>query len=138
MRRIETGRFWSPDGDSCVVGARDKATGRSEVWRVPLDGAPPERLLAEDRVLHVAPVGVIDSYFGDVSADGRTVVYAVEDEAHPPDFWVTDPTFRERRRITHLNPHLEDVALGNSAAHLLADHHRRTGARSRTATGGLS
>ena len=114
MRRIETGRFWSPDGGSCVVGARDKATGRSEVWRVPLDGAPPERLLAEDRVLHVAPVGVIDSYFGDVSADGRTVVYAVEDEAHPPDFWVTDPTFRERRRITHLNPHLEDVALGKA------------------------
>ena len=114
MRRIEVGRFWSPDGDTCVVGARDKATGRSEVWRVPLDGSPPERLLAEDRVLHIAPLGVIDSYFGDVSADGRTVVYAVEDETHPPDFWVTDPTFRERRRITHLNPHLEEVALGNT------------------------
>ena len=114
MRRIESGRFWSPDGDTCVVGARDKATGRSEVWRVPLNGAPSERLLAEDRVLHVAPVGVIDSYFGDVSADGRTVVYAMEAETHPPDFWVTSPTFREPRRITHLNPHLEDVALGNT------------------------
>ena len=114
MRRIETGRFWSPDGGTCVVGARDKATGRSEVWRVPLDGSPPERILAEDRVLHVAPVGVNDSYFGDVSADGRTVVYAIEDETHPPDFWVTDPTFRERRRITHLNPHLEEVALGKT------------------------
>ena len=114
MRRIEVGRFWSPDGDTCVVGARDKATGRSEVWRVPLDGSPPERLLAEDRVLHVASLGVNDSYFGDVSADGRTVVYAVEDETHPPDFWVTAPTFRERRRITHLNPHLEEVALGNT------------------------
>ncbi len=114
MRRIESGRFWSPDGDTCVVGARDKATGRSAVWRVPLDGTPPERLLAEDRVLHVAPVGVIDSYFGDVSADGRTVAYAIEDESHPPDFWVTDPTFRERRRITHLNPHLDEVALGTT------------------------
>lgn len=114
MRRIETGRFWSPDGGSCVVGARDKATGRTEVWRVPLDGSPPERLLAKDRVLHVAPLGVNDSYFGDVSADGRTVVYAMEAEAHPPDFWVTDPTFRERRRITHLNPHLDEVALGTT------------------------
>lgn len=114
MRRIESGRFWSPDGDTCVVGARDKATGRSEVWRVPLDGSSPERLLAEDRVLHVAPLGVIDSYFGDVSADGRTVVYAMEAETHPPDFWVTDPTFRERRRITHLNPHLDEVALGTT------------------------
>ena len=114
MRRIETGRFWSPDGGSCVVSARDKATGRSEIWRVPLDGASPERLLAEDCVLHVAPVGVNDSYFGDVSADGRTAVYAMEDEAHPPDFWVTEPTFRERRRITHLNPHLDEVALGTT------------------------
>ena len=114
MRRVETGRFWSPDGGTCVVGARDKATGRSEVWRVPLDESPPERILAEDRVLHVAPVGVNDSYFGDVSADGRTVVYAIEDETHPPDFWVTDPTFRDRRRITHLNPHLEEVALGKT------------------------
>ena len=114
MRRVETGRFWSPDGGTCVVGARDKATGRSEVWRVPLDESPPERILAEDRVLHVAPVGVNDSYFSDVSADGRTVVYAIEDETHPPDFWVTDPTFRDRRRITHLNPHLEEVALGKT------------------------
>ena len=105
---------------------------------MPLDGSSPERILAEDRVLHVAPVGVNDSYFGDVSADGRKVVYAIEDEAHPPDFWVTDPTFRERRRITHLNPHLEEVALGKNAAHLLADRHWRTSARSRAPAGALS
>ena len=77
---------------SWVRATRQPGDQRSGV--VPLDGPPPERLLAEDRILHVAPVGVSDSYFGDVSADGRTVAYAIEDETHPPDFWVTDPTFR--------------------------------------------
>ncbi len=67
-----------------------------------------------------------------MSADGRTVIYAREDEAHPPEFWATNfdsgaqpgaqdgalpgsrAGFAGPRRLTRLNPHLEGVALGRS------------------------
>lgn len=105
---------WSPDGESCVVNTREETALRGEIWRVPLDGAAPVRLLAEDRHLVAAFSGEGDGFSGDVSADGCTVAYVAEDEAHPPEVWLADASFRERRQATHLHPHLDDVAMGRA------------------------
>lgn len=110
------GTTWcsSPDGESCVVNMREETALRGEIWRVPLDGGPPVRLLAEDRHLVAAFSGEGDGFSGDVSADGSTVAYIAEDETHPPEVWLANASFRERRQATNLNPHLDDVVMGRA------------------------
>ena len=49
----------------------------------------------------------------DVTADGSVFVYAAGDEADPGDLWVARDGGRDRRRLTRLNPHLDEVRLGH-------------------------
>src|SRR5947209_456319 len=46
-----------------------------------------------------------------VSADGQTLAYAVADLLHPPDLYVAGPDGRDERRLSRLNPWLEDMSL---------------------------
>lgn len=104
---VERGRaFLSPDGASCVVICQEHERRWSEIWRVPLDGGRPVRV-AEGARTYAHAAGVIDDPAG-------SVVMTVDDEATPPDWWVTDAGFARWRRLTNLNRHLDDVELGRS------------------------
>lgn len=46
------------------------------------------------------------------SAAADVFVYQRESAAQPGDLWVADPTFRARRRLTHINPQLDDYVFG--------------------------
>lgn len=114
LRRQETTWFWSPDGASLVICTQEIASRRGEFWRISLAGGQPVLLLAEERAFNAGPASPISSAFGDVSADGQHVVYAAEDETQPPEFWLADPSFRERRQVTQRSAHLAEALLGRS------------------------
>jgi len=48
------------------------------------------------------------------SADGGRIVALWEDGAHQMDVWAFDATTGEQRRLTHLNPELEQAAIGTT------------------------
>jgi hypothetical protein len=49
-----------------------------------------------------------------VSADGRAVLYGVEDAHHPPDLRIAGVGFADRRRLTAINPELDKYELGSA------------------------
>jgi dipeptidyl aminopeptidase/acylaminoacyl peptidase len=66
----------------------------------------------------------------DVSREGRAIVFGSSDAQHPPDLWVTDSSFRERRQVTDLNSWARAQPLGDSrlVSWLSADGERLQGA----------
>jgi len=104
------GRLWSPDGGrSMVVATQNRENKQIGFYTVDLMRGTSARLFEEDRSLPFGPILNLD-----VSGDGRRIVYVAQDARHPPDVWLTDPGFQNRRQLTNLNPQLETAALGTS------------------------
>jgi len=103
------GRVWSPDGRSLVVVARNEGNKESGLHRVSLSGKAPELLFEEPRYF-----GRDSLFTTDISRDGKLVVSVAQDAQHPEDVWVSGPDFKDRRRLTHINPQIEGVAFGES------------------------
>lgn len=101
------GRFWSPDDNSLLVLARDDKTKNTGYWRIDLSSGSTERIFEEPRYFSR------DSIFTtDISRDGKTVVYVVQDPQHPEDIWVSGPGFDDRHQLTHINPNVDHLAFG--------------------------
>lgn len=103
------GRIWSQDGRSLVLVTVDRNTRRSGFWKVDLQSRVATPALEEEKYY-----GGSTLYRTDVSADGRTIVYTAESATTSEDLWVTDGSFGEPRRITRVNPQLDNVVLGGS------------------------
>lgn len=104
---VETGRYWSPDGGrSLYVAVRDGATKNGGVRRVDTVSGSARTIFSEPVFLRRGPFAT------DVSRDGKTVVYAVEDATHPEDLWIAGTDYGQRRRLTHVNPQLDGIAYG--------------------------
>jgi dipeptidyl aminopeptidase/acylaminoacyl peptidase len=54
----------------------------------------------------------LPSIITSVSSDGRRIAYVAEDAGHPPDIWIEDAEFHERRQLTQLNPQLREYIMG--------------------------
>ena len=103
------GRFWSPDGQSLVVLARNEETKEAGFYHVSLAGGSANRLFEEPRYFSR------DSIFTtDVSRDGRLVAYVAQDSQHPEDIWVSGSDFSDRRQITQINSQIGSISFGKS------------------------
>jgi dipeptidyl aminopeptidase/acylaminoacyl peptidase len=102
------GRFWSPDGGSSLyLQVSDAQDYRMGLARVDLAaGKVTQRLLEDKRYGDAATI--------DVAADGRQMVYATEDAGHPPDLWSIDGELRSPRRVTRINPELDEYVMGTT------------------------
>jgi dipeptidyl aminopeptidase/acylaminoacyl peptidase len=101
------GRLWSPDGRSLVVLVRNDDTKEAGFYKVSLSGGTVTRLFEEPRYFS-------SIFTTDISRDGKILTYVAQDSQHPEDIWVCDPDFRDRRRVTHINPQVENIPFGKS------------------------
>ena len=90
--------FWTPDGQAVRFLAAHRA--RVHIFEARRDGTV-RALVEGDRAC-----GQLQ-----VSRDGRTLVYAAADFLHPHDLYVATPGEGDERRLSRLNPWLDDIAL---------------------------
>src|SRR5262249_18512593 len=103
------GRLWSPDAGGSAIGAtRDEATKRVGYDRINLQSGQRARLLDEDKH-HDSAI-----FSTRVTRDGTRILFLAEDSQHGADLWSAAPDFHDPRRITRINPHLDDYAFGKS------------------------
>ncbi|MBI4641156.1 MAG: S9 family peptidase [Candidatus Tectomicrobia bacterium] len=87
--------YWLPDGQSCVFQAADR--GQVGLFRVDMNGEV-TRIIGGDR----------ECGYLSVAANGKRVAFIVSDWTHPMDLCVADIDGSHERRLTDLNPWLED------------------------------
>jgi dipeptidyl aminopeptidase/acylaminoacyl peptidase len=106
---IGGGRFWSSDGNSLLLLARNEETKQAGYFKVSLPGGKVTSLFEESRYFSR------DSFFTtDVSRDGKVVAYVAQDSQHPEDIWIAGPDFSNRQQLTHVNPQTEKLAFGKT------------------------
>ncbi|HKK70829.1 MAG TPA: prolyl oligopeptidase family serine peptidase [Candidatus Krumholzibacteria bacterium] len=94
---------FAPDAELLLTGFDERAKN-SSVWRGAMDSAGVRELRQDDKF-----------YSGFRRADeADVVVYTEESYTEFPDFWVTDTDFDRPRRITEINPRLDDLDLGSA------------------------
>ena len=101
-------RPWDPNGGSeIMVRTFDTATLKVGVAGIDLRSGAAHMLYEDDEWLPVSSRVA----FG-MAAAGDVLVYEREDVSHPDDIWVTSSTFRDRHRLTHINPQLDAYVFG--------------------------
>jgi dipeptidyl aminopeptidase/acylaminoacyl peptidase len=88
------------------IGCRHPDTGRSELWRVPLDGGEASVVWETDSgVANFGGTSPMASGDFDMTPDGGTVVFSVQSATKPKEFWVGQPPAWDRTRpAAVLNP----------------------------------
>ena len=94
---------FEPDASLLLEGF-DEEEKNSSFWRVPLEGGD-LRLLREDEKFY----RVIAR-----AEDADTILYTEERYDEFPDLWVADLDFDRTRRLSEVNPQLEDFDLGEA------------------------
>lgn len=101
-------RPWpSNAGNTLLLRTLDERTLKVGVARIDVRTGASELAYEDDEWLP----GASRTAFG-MSAAADVFVYQRERAAHPGDLWVADPTFLARRRLTHINPQLDDYVFG--------------------------
>ncbi|MDQ4121217.1 MAG: S9 family peptidase [Acidobacteriota bacterium] len=97
---IYRGTEWSPDGRSIYVWA---PTGvHDQVLKFPVSGGAPQPIFERP--------GIYSAY--DISPDGQRIAYIFEDSKNPADIWVANVDGKEARKLTNLNPQINEISLG--------------------------
>jgi dipeptidyl aminopeptidase/acylaminoacyl peptidase len=94
----------SNGGGAIVVSTTNESSAESEFYVVDLAKGKFTKLWSENKGY--------DPYRVVASADARKVIYAAEDIAHPPDFFVFDAEFKVVRQLTNTNPALARFQMG--------------------------
>jgi dipeptidyl aminopeptidase/acylaminoacyl peptidase len=94
--------LWQPDERFATALMRDTQTRESTVWRIDLaTGTGSEFWRGPARPI-----------VAEVSAGPPGVIARIEDPLRPPDLFWFSADFSEKRRLTRLNPQLEDAPIG--------------------------
>ena len=111
LTRRGSGLAWSPDdGRSLYLSTRNLVTKQSGFYKVDLTSGNTIRMLEEDRYF-----GGIHTVFNvDVAAAVQTVVFQAQDAQTSPDLWIANKDFHNPRRLTRINPQLEQYTMGTS------------------------
>lgn len=101
-------RPWNPNGrPEIMVRTLDTTTLKVGIASIDLRSGAAQMLYEDDEWLPVSS----RIAFG-MAARSDVLVYEREDVSHPDDIWVTSSTFRDRRRLTHINPQLDAYVFG--------------------------
>jgi dipeptidyl aminopeptidase/acylaminoacyl peptidase len=95
---------WTPAGDALLVSYGERTRWDRGVMRLDL------------RTRQLTPLVKDANLYQNVrfSQDGSTVVYTMSDGDRPADVYVADASFRNRRKLTDLNPWIATKALPSS------------------------
>src|SRR5579872_2524464 len=104
---------WLPGSESEGVAlARDDRTLQEGFWKINLSTGEYRRLW-EQPVSHDLSRGDASDAFK-VSEDDHTIVYLREDTQHPEDVWAAGADLHSPRRVTNVNPGIDQYVLGES------------------------
>ena len=103
------GQFWSADGGSSViVNTRDTETKKAGFYSVNLTNGASTKLIEENKAYGSFRYEVV------VSSDQKSIVYLAQDCQRAPNLWVYTLGDNNSRRITSINPQLEQYTMGES------------------------
>ena len=109
VRQAEADTVWSPDHtESIYIHTVHSNSAQHGFHRVNLKTREITQLTEEKR--NYNPMG----RNMDVAPQTGNIFYSIEDVSHPPDVWVADANFQNRRQLTRLNPRIEAEPLGTS------------------------
>ena len=101
-------RPWPSNADNTLlVRTLDEHTLKVGVARIDVRTGVSKLAYEDDEWLPVASHTALG-----MAAAADALVYQRESTAHPGDLWVAEPTFLKRRRLTHINPQLDDYVFG--------------------------
>jgi dipeptidyl aminopeptidase/acylaminoacyl peptidase len=101
--------IWTPDGEkSLLVLTHDEEGKQDGFYSVDLESGESRKLI-ERRQCYTC--GNLRHSFA-APDKGNGVLYISEDAEHAPDLWLSDPSFQNPRRLTHLNPQFDAQKLG--------------------------
>jgi dipeptidyl aminopeptidase/acylaminoacyl peptidase len=104
--------LWTPDrGRTSVVLTHDDSGKEDGFYKIDLSTGRSTKLLEQGHCHTCAIISVSDQLTAS-SRDGQHLAYFEEDAAQPPDIWMTDSSFRDRRRVTRLNPQFDQSKMG--------------------------
>ena len=99
--------LWTSDGRrSFFICTRDKTSRKAGFCRMNADTGRTERISEEDKRIGVSFEGPV------TSADGTSVAYLAQSAGESPDLWVAGAALREPRRLTTINPQLDQYVFG--------------------------
>ncbi|MDX2031672.1 MAG: S9 family peptidase [Blastocatellia bacterium] len=102
VESVGFGINWSADGKAIYFSS---GVGMySNIYTVPVAGGKVAQITRDPR-----------SYGAfDLSADGRSIAWTVNDSRTPDDIWVASATGEGARKLTWVNPHLKDFAIADA------------------------
>lgn len=104
--------FLSSDNSQATVITHDDLGKQDGFYGVDVNHRTSFRLMEKAQCYTCASPD--DPQFVDVSKDGREIAFYAEDAQHSADLWVSDPAFRRIKRLTHINPQFDNVAMGQA------------------------
>jgi len=121
--------LWMPrEKKSTIVITHDGLGKQDGFYRVDLTTGATTKLLERGECFTCTPT--MEGKLMAADPDGTFFAYSSEDADHPPDIWWSDADFRNRTRLTHLNPQIEKYRMGTARVidWLDDDGERRQGA----------
>jgi dipeptidyl aminopeptidase/acylaminoacyl peptidase len=105
------GPLWTVDnGKSTILLTHDEGGKQDGFYKIDLTTGQSTKLLERGQCyscvsqrLHVA-----------VSGNGGQAAYLVEDAEHCSDLWLSDSTFGDQQRLTHVNPQFDRYRMGKA------------------------
>jgi dipeptidyl aminopeptidase/acylaminoacyl peptidase len=98
------------EGNSTVVITHNDLTKEDGFYRIDLNSGESTTLLEDGRCYTCA---VQDNLVA-VSKDGQRLAFYAESADRSPDIWVSDSSFRQPQRATHLNPQFDKYKMGTA------------------------
>lgn len=104
--------LWTSSDDRAIAVTHDDLEKRDGLYGVDLLHGSSLKLLEAYQCYTCAHL--TEWQFADVTGDGGSIAFYAEDAGHSADLWISDPSFRSIRRVSHLNPQFDKVAMGSA------------------------
>lgn len=105
------GLLWTVgSGKATIVLAHDEVGKQDGFYEINLTTGQSTKLLEKGQCYSCVSQ---ESHVA-ISGDGRHAAYLVEDAEHCSDLWLSDSTFGQQRRLTHLNPQFDRYRMGKA------------------------
>lgn len=101
--------IWSPDGDQSTIVVTHDETGKQDgFYKLDLHTGESTKLFEKGECYTC----INSEHQFRVTSDGREIVYFAEDARHDNDLWMSDSSFINARRLTHLDSESDQCNMG--------------------------